>query len=121
MDIDSAFQKLWVVEGNAGRAARLLSYAFVIQVSGWEGLLLNASKKQGVRSAFLRADLPPETIHFQPAGIAFETMTSKQIEAMRRSIEGEFGTVAYNSHGHQYRKFERRDRHSTVSEDEEDF
>ncbi|MGC4043236.1 MAG: hypothetical protein QM758_05485 [Armatimonas sp.] len=97
------------------------SYAFVIQVSGWEGLELNTSKKQGVRSAFLRAELSPETIRFQPEGVAFEPMTSGQIEAMRHNIEDEFGTVAYNSHGQQDKKLERRDRHSTVSEDEEAY
>lgn len=121
MDIDSAFQKLWAVEGNAGRAAWLLSYAFVIQVSGWEGVGLNASKKQGIRSAFLRADLSPEIIRFQPEDETVEPMTSGQIEAMRLSIENAFGMLAHNSHGHQYKKFERRDRHSAASEDDEVF
>ncbi len=125
MDKLTAFNKLWAAEGNAARAATLLSYAFVIQKFGWDALSINANKKQGVQSALASADIVPDLIKFSPSeivpeGAAAKRIPPKQIESLRREVEDEFGTLAVNMRGRQYKKTEWRNRRNVVGTDADD-
>lgn len=125
MDKLTAFNKLWAAEGNAARAATLLSYAFVIQKFGWDALKINANKKQGVQNALARSEIVSDLIEFSPAeivpeGAAAKRITPKQIKSLRREIEDEFGTLAVNMRGRQYKKTEWRNRRNVVEPNTDD-
>lgn len=104
MDKLEAFRKIYESEGNAQRAALLISYAFVIQLAGWDALLLGRSKKNGIGPAFVRADVNLHEIEFRPGGAdaiaSFgQNLTKQEVEELCREQEREFGMLAANMHG----------------------
>jgi len=114
MDYLTAFSKIWISEGNAGRAALVLSWAVVIQLVGWEGMNQSDNKVNDLRRAFKRASVDPLSIRFfhddDPRINGSVALTMAEIEEMRREQEQELGTVACNMHGHMYKKTEWQDR-----------
>jgi len=119
MDELDAFKRLWSAEGNAGRAATLLGYAFVLQVAGWDALGLSASRKRDAQNAFDRSGVDPGVIGFRPQGLAAEPLTPERVAVLRREVEGQFAMLAYNIRGHKYKKTEWRDRHQASAEDDD--
>jgi hypothetical protein len=111
-----AFGRLWDSEGNAARAAMLLSFAFVAKVAGWDALDINGSRRRDARNAFERAGMDPAAVEFGVALRAGEVLAPERVEALRCEIEGQFGTLVVNMRGHQYKKREWRDRHNRVAE-----
>ena len=121
MDKLEAFRKIYESEGNAQRAALLISYVLVIQLAGWEALPVGKSKKNGIKAAFARAKVNLNEIEFRPGGAdaiasVGRNLTKKEIEELRLEQEREFGLLAANMHGKIYKKEERMERHNTNEE-----
>lgn len=113
MDYLEAFRKLWKSEGNAARAASVLSQALVIQLAGWERLDLNRNRVHDLRRVFQRAGIDPLAIQFPaddgPHPAPGEELSKREIEALRVAREREFAVIAHNMRGHLYKKTEWRD------------
>lgn len=108
-------------EGNAQRAALLISYALVIQLAGWDALPVGKSKKNGIRASFARADVNLHEIEFHPGGADAiarfgQNLTKKEVEELRLGQEREFGMLAANMHGKLDKKEKRMERHNTNDE-----
>jgi hypothetical protein len=113
MDTQTAFLKLWASEGNAGRAATLLSHALVVQLAGWEGVRLNRSRVNDLRRVLAGAAIEPAAIRFfaedDPRWVKRNRLTGAEIETLRVEQEQEFAMLAHNMRGHLYKKTEWRD------------
>jgi len=114
MDSKEAFRRIWASEGNAGRAATLLSYLLVVRLAGWEGVRLNRNRVIDLRRVLTQASIEPDEVQFfaedDPCWTGRESLTREEIETLRVAQEREFGTLAHNMRGHRYKKTEWRDR-----------
>lgn len=113
MDKQEAFRRIWASEGNAARAARLLSYALVVRLVGWDGLRLNRSRVHDLRRVLERAGVDPSAVAFfaetDPRWTDGTSLTREEVEALRAALEREFSMLAVNMRGHLYKKTEWRD------------
>jgi hypothetical protein len=113
MDKQEAFRRIWASEGNAARAARLLSEALVVRLVGWDGLRLNRSRVQDLRRVLDRAGVDPAEVAFfaetDPSWTGRAALTRAEIEVLRVTEEREFGMLAVNMRGHLYKKTEWRE------------
>ena len=117
-----AFRKIYESEGNAQRAALLISYALVIQLAGWDGLRIGKSKRNGIEAAFAGAGIHPGEIEFRPGGADVtarigQELTKKEVEQLRLEQEREFGMLAANMYGRIDKKKERVERHDVIDEE----
>lgn len=122
MDKMDAFRKIYESDGNAQRAALLISYALVLQLAGWDALRFSKSKKNSIEAAFAGAGINPREIEFQPGGAdatarAGQNLTTKEVEELRLEQEREFGMLAANMHGKLDKKKERMERHDVIEEE----
>lgn len=112
----TAFRELWFSTGNATQAVRLIGFAYVIQVAGWDALKLRPNKQNGVRSVFARAGVAPESIEFYPPRTS-SLIAPEEVERLQKEIESEFSTLAVNMRGRMYKKTQWRDRLQNIYEE----
>ena len=115
----TAFRKLWLSTGSTATAAQLMGYARVVQVAGWDALDLPKSKRNGVRSAFVHAEVVPEEIAFAPRETQ-SLLSPEEIESLREEAESEFEMVAVNRRGRMDKKSEWRNRRQNIEKEPDD-